>query len=209
MSPSSIAILSKIFTPIFFILNERAWFKTSKSKIWAFSSLPFKTYEVNNRKDSDSVCFPIIMFVFDHFLSYNKIIKHWLLKVFYDSWQCFQMFTSQFFQSTSGKAETLDLEVLNDAISFAINNTWVKFFESMAILNNARYSYGPSLKHNRVFTYTSTAFSHKVGMSFGFPVPRNLEPYTCSRSSEHPSIYQDLVFEKRAHTVLERKKTHI
>jgi hypothetical protein len=30
------------------------------------------------------------------------------------------MFTSQFFQSTSEKAETLDLEVLNDALSFAI-----------------------------------------------------------------------------------------
>jgi hypothetical protein len=26
-------------------------------------------------------------------------------------------------------------------------NTGVKFFESMAILNNARYSHGPSLKH--------------------------------------------------------------
>jgi hypothetical protein len=39
---------------------------------------------------------------------------------FYGSWQCFQMLTSQFFQSTSEKAETLDLEVLNDALSFAI-----------------------------------------------------------------------------------------
>jgi hypothetical protein len=48
------------------------------------------------------------------------MIKHWFLKVFYSSWQCFQMFTSQFFQSTSEKAETLDLEVLNDALSFAI-----------------------------------------------------------------------------------------
>ncbi len=30
------------------------------------------------------------------------------------------MFTSQFFQSMLEKAETLDLEVMNDALSFAI-----------------------------------------------------------------------------------------
>ncbi len=57
------------------------------------------------------------------------------------------MFTSQLFQSTSEKAEILDLEVMNDALSFAIKNTGVKFFESMAISKNARYSHGPSLKN--------------------------------------------------------------
>ncbi len=35
-------------------------------------------------------------------------------------------------------------------------------------------------KHNEVFTYPSTAFSHKVGMGSGFPAFRSPEPYTCS-----------------------------
>jgi hypothetical protein len=64
-------------------------------------------------------------------------------------------------------------------------------------------------KHNQIFTYPSTASSDKVSMGCGFPVPRNPESYTCSSSWEHPSIYQDLVFEKRAHTVLQTKKTRM
>jgi hypothetical protein len=46
------------------------------------------------------------------------------------------MFTAKFFQSTSEKAETLVLEVLNDALSFEIKkNIGVKIFESITILD--------------------------------------------------------------------------
>jgi hypothetical protein len=54
------------------------------------------------------------------------------------------MFTSQFFQSTSEKAETLDLEVLNDALSFAIKKFRGQIFREYGY---ARWSHGPSLKN--------------------------------------------------------------
>jgi hypothetical protein len=54
------------------------------------------------------------------------------------------MFTSQFFQSTSEKAETLDLEVLNDALSFAIKKYTGQIFREYGY---ARWSHGPSLKY--------------------------------------------------------------
>jgi len=75
-------------------------------------------------------------------------------------------------------------------------------------------------KHNEILTNLSTAFSHKVGMGSGFwvlvsrelgRVPHCQEPGTLYvfPSWKHPFIYQDLVFEKRAHTVLQREKTHV
>jgi hypothetical protein len=48
-----------------------------------------------------------------------KIIKYWFFKVFHGSWQCLQCALDNFFESMSEKAETLDLEVLNNALSFA------------------------------------------------------------------------------------------
>ncbi len=73
MSPSNIVIPSKMLTPVFSISNERASFKTSKSKLSAFSSLPFKFYEVNIGRDSTGIYLSTILFVFDHFLLYNTV----------------------------------------------------------------------------------------------------------------------------------------
>ncbi len=53
------------------------------------------------------------------------------------------MFTSQFFQSTSEKAETLVLEVLNDALSFEIKKYTGQNFREY---DYSRWTHGPSLK---------------------------------------------------------------
>jgi hypothetical protein len=52
MSPSNIAILSKILTPIFFISNERTSFETPKLKFSNHSDLRMKSYEADTEKDS-------------------------------------------------------------------------------------------------------------------------------------------------------------
>ncbi len=46
-APSNIAILSKNFTPYFFISNERASLKIDKSKFLVHSMAFLKTYEAN------------------------------------------------------------------------------------------------------------------------------------------------------------------
>jgi len=53
MTPSRMTILFKTLTPIFFISNETASFKTSKFKFLALSELLLESYEANTENHYD------------------------------------------------------------------------------------------------------------------------------------------------------------